>query len=70
MAADGAAFLDEQQLTSATLIGHSMGGKTAMRLALEQPGRVERLVVVDIAPTVSHHDHLPWLRAMAALGDT
>jgi len=67
MAADVAAFLDEQHLACATLIGHSMGGKTAMRLALDRPERVERLVVVDIAPTVSHHDHLPWLDAMAAL---
>jgi len=67
MAADVAAFLDGQQLPRATLIGHSMGGKTAMRLALEQPERVQRLVVVDIAPTVSHHDHLPWLQAMADL---
>ncbi|MDX1593713.1 MAG: alpha/beta fold hydrolase [Gammaproteobacteria bacterium] len=33
-----------------TLLGHSMGGKTAMRFALEHPGRVARLIVVDIAP--------------------
>ena len=67
MAKDVAAFLDDQQLASATLIGHSMGGKIAMRLALDRPERVERLVVVDIAPTVSHHDHLPWLQAMETL---
>jgi len=33
-----------------TLLGHSMGGKTAMLDALEHPGEVERLVVVDVAP--------------------
>jgi pimeloyl-ACP methyl ester carboxylesterase len=67
MADDVRAFLDEHGIDSATLIGHSMGGKTAMRLALDDPDRVERLVVVDIAPTLSHHDPLPWLRAMTGL---
>jgi esterase len=38
-------------------MGHSMGGKTAMALALAQPGLVERLIVVDIAPR-SYHDAL------------
>ncbi len=67
MADDVRAFLDSHDIDAATIIGHSMGGKTAMRLALDAPQRVERLVVVDIAPTRSHHDHLPWLRAMASL---
>lgn len=67
MAEDVRDFLDHQDIDAATLIGHSMGGKTAMRLALDAPQRVERLVVVDIAPTRSRHDHLPWLRAMARL---
>lgn len=43
-------WMDEQGLARATLVGHSMGGKTAMRLACRHPERVERLVVVDIAP--------------------
>lgn len=67
MAADVRAFLDAHAIDAATLIGHSMGGKTAMRLALDAPRRVHRLVIVDIAPTRSRHDHLPGLRAMAAL---
>jgi esterase len=67
MAGDVRAFLDTHDFDAATVIGHSMGGKTAMRLALDAPHRVERLVVVDIAPTLSEHDHLPWLRAMASL---
>lgn len=67
MAKDVSAFLDEHGIDSATLIGHSMGGKTAMRLALDSPRRVDRLVVVDIAPTVSEHDHVPVLHAMACL---
>jgi pimeloyl-ACP methyl ester carboxylesterase len=67
MADDVRAFLDAHGIAAATIIGHSMGGKTAMRLALDAPQRVERLVVVDIAPTVSRHDHGPWLRAMGRL---
>ncbi len=67
MADDVRAFLDDHKIDAATVIGHSMGGKTAMRLALDAPHRVDRLVVVDVAPTVSDHDHVPWLRAMASL---
>ena len=36
------AWLDAQGLARATLLGHSMGGKTAMLLACRQPERVER----------------------------
>ncbi len=44
------AWMDAQGLASATIVGHSMGGKTAMLLACRHPERVDRLVVVDIAP--------------------
>lgn len=47
-------WMDEHHILSATLLGHSMGGKTAMLLACRHPGRVERLVVVDIAPKQYH----------------
>ncbi|MCW8891629.1 MAG: alpha/beta fold hydrolase [Sedimenticola sp.] len=50
LARDIEQLIDEQGLDSALLIGHSMGGKTAMWLALEQPDSVTGLVVVDIAP--------------------
>lgn len=43
-------WLDARGLARAAIAGHSMGGKTAMLLACRHPGRVERLVVVDIAP--------------------
>ena len=36
-----------------TLIGHSMGGKVAMRLALENPALLRQLIVVDISPRIS-----------------
>ena len=49
-AAAVAARLDDGSGTPYALVGHSMGGKVAMALALLHPDLVERLVVVDVAP--------------------
>ncbi len=43
-------LLDHLQLERINLMGHSMGGKAAMQFALDHPERVQRLIVVDIAP--------------------
>ena len=58
MAADILRYMDQQKLDSACLLGHSMGGKTVMELALSDPARVSRLIVADIAPVTypPHHD--------------
>jgi esterase len=50
MAADVAETMDSLGMSNAHVLGHSMGGKTAMLLALDAPERVRSLVVVDIAP--------------------
>ena len=50
MASDVLEFMDDQQITSAHVLGHSMGGKVAMQLALMAPERVKRLVIADVAP--------------------
>lgn len=50
MADDVATWLDARGFGRVSLTGHSMGGKIAMLLACRRPERVERLVVVDIAP--------------------
>ncbi|MDV7338719.1 alpha/beta fold hydrolase [Terasakiella sp. A23] len=50
MAEDLVAFLDQRGLDKAHIVGHSMGGKAAMTLALKAPERVKSLVVADIAP--------------------
>ncbi len=50
MANDLVQFMDAQGLEDAALIGHSMGGKTAMQCALSHPDRVARLIAIDIAP--------------------
>lgn len=51
MVADMVALLDEYQLSRVRVLGHSMGAKVGMYLALEYPERVERLISVDMAPT-------------------
>lgn len=50
MAADLGGFMDDHDIDTASIVGHSMGGKCAMQFALSFPERVEKLVVVDIAP--------------------
>jgi pimeloyl-ACP methyl ester carboxylesterase len=60
MAEDVRELMDSQGLRHASILGHSMGGKTAMQLALSHPERVEKLVVVDIAPKTyqPHHEQI------------
>lgn len=60
MAADVRQTMRLHGIESAHFIGHSMGGKTAMQVALTWPALVRKLVVVDIAPVAydSHHDHI------------
>ncbi|MEL6207033.1 MAG: alpha/beta fold hydrolase [Pseudomonadota bacterium] len=48
----------------AEVVGHSMGGKAAMALALLEPQAVGRLVVADIAPVAYDHTQMPYLVAM------
>ncbi|KAH8163631.1 hypothetical protein CIB48_g4619 [Xylaria polymorpha] len=66
MADDVAGFISEHGLQEPTLIGHSMGAKTAMTLALEQPSLISDLVSVDNAPvdaTLSR-DFATYIRGM------
>lgn len=66
MAADVARFIEDRGWTRAALLGHSMGGKVAMTLALTRPDLVSRLVVADIAPVQYAHTHAPYVAAMQA----
>ncbi|MFN0116528.1 MAG: alpha/beta fold hydrolase [Paracoccaceae bacterium] len=49
------------------VLGHSMGGKAAMVLALTRPDLVGRLIVADIAPVAYAHSHAGLIRAMQGL---
>ncbi len=50
MKEDLAEFFHRQNIEKAILLGHSMGGKTAMYFAADYPEKVEKLIVTDIAP--------------------
>ena len=55
-------FMEDQKLDSTILIGHSMGGKTVMHFAVQQPERVESMIIIDIAPqaySISENLSLP-----------
>ena len=66
LAADMAAVIDS--LGGQTdLVGHSMGGKAAMVLALLHPEKLRRLVVMDIAPVAYSHSQRVYAEAMKAL---
>lgn len=67
MAADVAETLEEMGALPCRLLGHSMGGKVAMRLALDQPALVERLIIADIAPITYRHGNRAIAEAMLAL---
>ena len=50
----------------ADVLGHSMGGKAAMVLALTEPERVDRLIVADMAPVAYGHSQIDYVHAMQA----
>ena len=50
MAGDVLGWMDAHGIGRATVMGHSLGGKVAMAIACRHPERVEKLVVVDVAP--------------------
>jgi len=50
MAEDLSEFMEQNWIHKAHVLGHSMGGKVAMELALTYPDLVDKLIVVDIAP--------------------
>jgi len=67
MAADVDKFCAAHGLEQARVVGHSMGGKTAMQLALHFPQRVEKLVVADMAPRAYTASHDKIFTALLAL---
>jgi len=67
MCEDLVEWMESQSIAKAILIGHSMGGKLAMKFACERPERVAKLVVVDIAPKVYPNSHDDDLSAMLSI---
>ena len=67
LAADVATWVDTLSFSEVSLLGHSMGGKVAMTLALSNPRWLQRLLIVDIAPFAYPNEYDEILAAMAAL---
>ncbi|WP_460219985.1 alpha/beta fold hydrolase [Psychroserpens sp. MEBiC05023] len=67
LAQDLKSYCDEHKLQDIILLGHSMGGKTAMLFAAEYPELVSKLLVADISPRFYpiHHDAI--LEGLSAL---
>jgi len=57
MAKDLFNLLDDLKIEKAHILGHSMGGKTAMQFAINYPQKVDKLIVVDIAPKAYQNGH-------------
>jgi len=67
MTSDLQYFLEQQEITQANLLGHSMGGKTAMWFTLNYPDSVEKLIVADISPSRYQHSFNKTIQALKDL---
>ncbi|MEM1288682.1 MAG: alpha/beta hydrolase [Pseudomonadota bacterium] len=65
MAQDLCDIMDHYGEKSFLLVGHDRGGRASHRLALDHPERVERLVVLDIIPTLEHFERTDMAFARA-----
>ena len=67
LAKDLKAYLDHYEIQKCTLLGHSMGGKTAMFFASQNPEYITQLLVADIAPKAYPAHHQQILNGLASL---
>jgi pimeloyl-ACP methyl ester carboxylesterase len=67
MAEDLGEFMDQHWIHEACLMGHSMGGKTVMQFAGLHPERVQKMIVVDMAPKAYGNRHRPIFDALMAV---
>lgn len=67
MADDLVELMDDMKISSTHLLGHSMGGKVAMQFSLVHPEKVDKLIVVDIAPRSYEPHHHAVIEAIRSL---
>ncbi len=67
MAQDLANYLAHHSIEECILLGHSMGGKTAMQFAVNHPEKVSKLLVADIGPKAYPQHHQDILKALSLL---
>lgn len=64
MGRDVLRVIDELGFTRAAMVGHDRGARVGYRLALDHPGRIERLAILDIIPTLAMWERMDARRAM------
>jgi len=67
MAEDLRIFMESNFMFKAHILGHSMGGKTAMKFALNNPDMVDKLTIVDISPKQNEGGHETIFEALFSL---
>ncbi|MEN7546526.1 alpha/beta fold hydrolase [Rapidithrix thailandica] len=67
LAEDLKAFMALHAIEKPVIIGHSMGGKTAMQFAMKYPDQLEKLIVVDIAPKQYKPHHQTILKGLNSI---
>lgn len=67
MAQDVVTFFEEHQIENPIILGHSMGGKVAMNLAVEFPEKISKLIIADIGPKAYPVHHQVILEGLSAI---
>jgi len=67
MAKDLHEYIMHHSLEECSLLGHSMGGKTAMRYAVDHPQTLSHLIIADIGPKAYPQHHQDILKALGSL---
>lgn len=67
MVSDLDEFIQDKKLNGPIVIGHSMGGKAAMNLAVAHPDKISKLIVVDIAPRAYNLEHYTIVEGLKAI---
>ncbi|WP_370173831.1 alpha/beta fold hydrolase [Leeuwenhoekiella palythoae] len=62
-------YCQEHDLKDIVLLGHSMGGKTAMLFAMRYPEYINKLIIADIAPKYYAPHHQQILKGLTALSE-
>ena len=60
-------YIDHYKIKNPIVLGHSMGGKTAMQFAFDFPEKIKKLIVVDIVPKKYKQSHIDILKGLSVL---
>jgi len=60
-------FMQDQKISDPVIIGHSMGGKTAMNFALAHADKISKLIVVDISPRAYNLEHYTIVEGLKSI---